>query len=76
MREMLFIGAGAVIGMGSVRLHDVPAGEVWAGVPGQKNSKLAEFVIKYPHDPEGFPADCMHASLVACELEFPLPSNR
>jgi acetyltransferase-like isoleucine patch superfamily enzyme len=33
---MLFIGAGAVIGMGSVVLHDVPAGEVWAGVPARR----------------------------------------
>lgn len=36
VREMLFIGAGAVIGMGSVVLHDVPAGEVWAGVPARR----------------------------------------
>jgi acetyltransferase-like isoleucine patch superfamily enzyme len=33
VREMVLIGAGAVIGMGSVVLRDVPPGEVWAGVP-------------------------------------------
>jgi sugar O-acyltransferase (sialic acid O-acetyltransferase NeuD family) len=36
VREMLCIGAGAVVGMGSVVLHDVPAGEVWAGVPARR----------------------------------------
>jgi sugar O-acyltransferase (sialic acid O-acetyltransferase NeuD family) len=36
VREMLFIGAGAVIGMGSAVLHDVPAGEVWADVPARR----------------------------------------
>jgi sugar O-acyltransferase (sialic acid O-acetyltransferase NeuD family) len=43
VREMLSIGAGAIVGMGSVVLENVPAGEVWAGVParrirGPKNS--------------------------------------
>jgi sugar O-acyltransferase (sialic acid O-acetyltransferase NeuD family) len=43
VREMLSIGPGAIIGMGSVVLQNVPAGEVWAGVParrirGPKNS--------------------------------------
>ena len=33
VREGLRIGAGAVVGMGSVVLHDVPAGQTWAGVP-------------------------------------------
>ena len=36
VREMLSIGAGAVVGMGSVVLQDVPAGEVWAGVPARR----------------------------------------
>ena len=36
VREKLSIGAGAVVGMGSVVLHDVPAGEVWAGVPARR----------------------------------------
>ena len=36
VREMLSIGAGAVVGMGSVVLHDIPAGEVWAGVPARR----------------------------------------
>src|ERR1700730_3662455 len=36
VREMLSIGAGAIVGMGSVVLQNVPAGEVWAGVPARK----------------------------------------
>jgi sugar O-acyltransferase (sialic acid O-acetyltransferase NeuD family) len=36
VREGLRIGGGAVIGMGAVVLSDVPAGEVWAGVPARK----------------------------------------
>jgi sugar O-acyltransferase (sialic acid O-acetyltransferase NeuD family) len=33
IRESSTIGAGALVGMGAVVLHDVPAGEVWAGNP-------------------------------------------
>jgi acetyltransferase-like isoleucine patch superfamily enzyme len=33
VRERTTIGPDAVIGMGSVVLGDVPAGETWAGVP-------------------------------------------
>jgi acetyltransferase-like isoleucine patch superfamily enzyme len=33
VREGLRIGAGALVGMGSVVLADVPAGAVWAGNP-------------------------------------------
>ncbi|GAA1935176.1 NeuD/PglB/VioB family sugar acetyltransferase [Nocardioides hwasunensis] len=33
VREGVHIGADAVVGMGAVVLHDVPAGETWAGVP-------------------------------------------
>lgn len=33
VRENTKIGEGAVIGMGAVVLSDVPAGEIWAGVP-------------------------------------------
>jgi acetyltransferase-like isoleucine patch superfamily enzyme len=33
VREGLKIGDAAVIGMGSVVTRDVPAGEVWLGVP-------------------------------------------
>ena len=36
IREGLAIGAGATIGMGSVVLQDVPAGEIWAGVPAKR----------------------------------------
>lgn len=33
VREGITVGAGALIGMGAVITCDVPAGEVWAGVP-------------------------------------------
>jgi len=36
IRERLSIGARAVVGMGAVVLQDVPAGEVWAGVPARR----------------------------------------
>lgn len=36
VRERCAIGPGAVIGMGAVVLDDVPAGEVWAGVPARR----------------------------------------
>jgi sugar O-acyltransferase (sialic acid O-acetyltransferase NeuD family) len=36
VREQLSIGARAVVGMGAVVLQDVPAGEVWAGVPARR----------------------------------------
>jgi sugar O-acyltransferase (sialic acid O-acetyltransferase NeuD family) len=36
VREKLSIGARAVVGMGAVVLQDVPAGEVWAGVPARR----------------------------------------
>jgi sugar O-acyltransferase (sialic acid O-acetyltransferase NeuD family) len=36
VRERICIGACAVVGMGSVVLQDVPAGEVWAGVPAKR----------------------------------------
>ena len=36
VRENLTVGAGALIGMGAVVTTDVPAGEVWAGVPARR----------------------------------------
>ncbi|WP_134765936.1 acetyltransferase [Nocardioides sp. 1609] len=36
VRERLVVGAGATVGMGAVVLGDVPAGEVWAGVPARR----------------------------------------
>ncbi|MBA2390657.1 MAG: acetyltransferase, partial [Geodermatophilaceae bacterium] len=36
LREGLAVGAGAVIGMGSVVLEDVPAGQVWVGNPARR----------------------------------------
>lgn len=39
VREGVVIGAGAVVGMGAVVLGDVPAGEVWAGVPARRLSR-------------------------------------
>ena len=36
IREGVRIGAGAVVGMGAVVIRDVPAGEVWAGVPARR----------------------------------------
>lgn len=36
VREGCSVGAGAVVGMGAVVLHDVPAGEVWAGNPARR----------------------------------------
>lgn len=33
IRENLVIGAGAMVAMGAVVTHDVPAGELWVGVP-------------------------------------------
>lgn len=36
------IGADALIGAGSVVTKDVPAGEVWAGVPARRVSRIAD----------------------------------
>ncbi|GAA3924470.1 acetyltransferase [Microbacterium invictum] len=33
VRQGVVIGAGATVGMGAAVLHDVPAGDTWAGVP-------------------------------------------
>jgi sugar O-acyltransferase (sialic acid O-acetyltransferase NeuD family) len=36
IRERVRIGAWSTVGMGSVVLHDVPAGQVWAGNPARR----------------------------------------
>lgn len=36
VRQGLSIGAAATVGMGAAVLSDVPAGEIWAGVPARK----------------------------------------
>lgn len=36
VREWRHVGAGAQVGLGAVVVKDVPAGEVWAGVPARK----------------------------------------
>jgi sugar O-acyltransferase (sialic acid O-acetyltransferase NeuD family) len=36
IREGRTVGAGSIVGMGAVLLHDVPAGEVWAGNPARR----------------------------------------
>lgn len=41
VREGVHIGAWSLVGMGSVVLHDVPAGEVWAGNPARKLRDVA-----------------------------------
>lgn len=48
VRENLRVGAWATVGMGAVVLEDVPAGEVWAGVPARR--------LRGPRLAEGVPA--------------------
>lgn len=36
VRQGLSIGTDATVGMGAAVLHDVPAGEIWAGVPARQ----------------------------------------
>jgi serine O-acetyltransferase len=42
----LKIGKGAILGAGSVLTKDVPAGEIWAGVPARKIGDAQERAIR------------------------------
>jgi sugar O-acyltransferase (sialic acid O-acetyltransferase NeuD family) len=43
IRERVFVGADSTIGMGASVLTDVPAGEVWAGVPARNLTKVNQW---------------------------------
>lgn len=36
VRESRIVGSGALLGMGAAAITDIPAGEVWAGVPARR----------------------------------------
>lgn len=42
----LKIGKGAILGAGSVLTKDVPAGEIWAGVPARKIGDAQERAVR------------------------------
>ncbi|MDP8971484.1 MAG: acetyltransferase [Actinomycetota bacterium] len=48
VREQRSVGAWSLVGMGSVVTADIPAGEVWTGVPARRLRTLA-----VPHDVAG-----------------------
>jgi serine acetyltransferase len=48
VREHVTVGAGSVVGMGSVVLRDVPAGEVWAGNPARRLREVASPADRVP----------------------------
>lgn len=41
VRERRRVGAWALVGMGSVVTHDVPTGEVWAGIPARRRRDVS-----------------------------------
>jgi sugar O-acyltransferase (sialic acid O-acetyltransferase NeuD family) len=45
LRENLTVGPGAVVGMGAVVTRDVPAGEIWAGVPARRLAVARELTV-------------------------------
>lgn len=53
VREGRTIGDWALVGMGSVVVHDVPAGQVWAGVPAtyRREANQAPVPLSPPPDP-------------------------
>jgi sugar O-acyltransferase (sialic acid O-acetyltransferase NeuD family) len=42
IREGVTVGAWSLVGMGSVVLHDVPSGQIWAGNPARKLRDIEE----------------------------------
>ncbi|MGZ7015327.1 MAG: acetyltransferase [Acidimicrobiales bacterium] len=49
VREGLRIGVAALVGMGAVVLHDVPAGQTWVGTPARR--LVASPAVPTAHDP-------------------------
>jgi sugar O-acyltransferase (sialic acid O-acetyltransferase NeuD family) len=47
VREHLTVGERAVLGLGAVVLQDVPAGEVWAGVPARQLRGTAAVDVRH-----------------------------
>jgi sugar O-acyltransferase (sialic acid O-acetyltransferase NeuD family) len=60
VRERCVIGAEVVIGMGSVVLNDVPAGQVWMGVPATHQVSASKVIG--PLSAQRGPTDSTHPS--------------
>ena len=61
IREGRTIGAGALVGMGAVVTRDIPAGEIWAGIPARFVRPVDQPIVDEPNPtrsstpPEGLP---------------------